>query len=70
MYTYTSTKENASRIKKTVDRLANANCEITHDSKAYRISENSISGRVFSRVRDLIECGCNPLEITLDDVTE
>jgi hypothetical protein len=69
MHTHTSTKANATKIKTVIDRLANADCEIIRDSGSYRISDNSVSGSVFGRVRDLIEGGCKPSEITLEDVT-
>jgi len=70
MHTHTSTKANATKIKNAIDRLANADCEIIRDCGSYRIADNSVSGSVFSRVRDLIESGCKPSEITLEDVTQ
>jgi hypothetical protein len=69
MYTHTSTKDAAAKIKKAVDRLASANCDIIRDGKAYRVSANTVSGTVFSRVRDMVDAGCNPSDITLEAVS-
>ena len=70
MHTHTSNKANANKIKKVIDCLANANCEIMRDCGSYRISDNLVSGIVFGRVRDLIEQGCKPSEITIDEVAQ
>lgn len=69
MHTHTSSKANARKIKSVIDRLANANCEIIRDNSSYRVSDNSVGGQAFSRVRDMIEMGHAPASITIADVT-
>lgn len=68
MHTHVKTKANASKIKSVIDRIANASCDITKDGKAYRVSCDTISGNVFTLVRDMIEAGHKPSTITVQDI--
>jgi len=71
MYTHTSTKSNATKIKSVIDRVVlDANCEIIRDCSSYRIADNRVSSAVFARVRDLIEAGNPAAKIALSDIIE
>lgn len=68
MYTHTKSQSNATKIKTVIDRIADADCAIIRDCGCYRIADNKVSASVIARVRDLIEAGHKPSEITIDDV--
>lgn len=68
MYTHTSTKREAERIAKAVERISGKPCEVTKDCDSWRISSDDLSGDIIRGVQYELEEGKHIREITLETV--